>query len=274
MTALSRDDRRLMKDSALVQGALNRMTVTRRPRGKGWSFHRPDGTAITDAATIDRLNALAVPPAYREVRYAANPKAHLQAIGLDAAGRLQYRYHPDWERVREARKAKRLLALAEVQPRLRRRVQRALTGEEPTRGFAAAACIALIMQTSIRAGGLASEETFGHRGATTLLKSNVRCEGGQIALSFRGKGGKDIARDARSAALCRALTVLRAIKGSAPTSPSSTTAARSLPPTGLSRPWARRCAAPRNIRWAVTCSRSCAPCPASISSSIAVRMGR
>jgi DNA topoisomerase-1 len=190
-----------------------RLTITRRKSGKRWTFHRADGTAISDPATIDRLNALAVPPAYADVRYAAKPRAHLQAVGVDAAGRLQYRYHPDWERVREARKEKRLMLLATALPRLRRRIRRELRGEKPTRNLAAAACIALVMETSIRAGGIVSETTFGHRGATTLLKSNVTCDGGVLTLSFKGKGGKQIARGARSAALCRALTVLRSLPG-------------------------------------------------------------
>ncbi|BCW87740.1 hypothetical protein sos41_08700 [Alphaproteobacteria bacterium SO-S41] len=213
MTMTGPDDQRLMKETSLVRGSLGRMQITRRARGKGWSFHQADGSVIRDPATIDRLNGLAVPPAYTDVRYAVSPRAHLQAIGTDAAGRLQYRYHPDWERIREARKARRLVALAAAQPRLRRQLRQALKADAPDRDFAAAACIALVMQTAIRAGGLTSETTFGHRGATTLLKSNVACEGDRLVLSFRGKGGKQIARGTRSAALCRALAALRALPG-------------------------------------------------------------
>lgn len=213
MSAIGPGEQRLMKQTALVRGSLARMKITRQGGVGSWSYHKPDGTLIRDAATLERLNRLAMPPAYTDVKYAANPRAHLQAIGTDAAGRLQYRYHPDWERVREARKARRLVALAAALPRLRRRVQRALKGGEADRDLAAAACIALVMQTAIRAGGLASEATFGHRGATTLLKSNVTCEHGHLMLSFRGKGGKQIARGARSTTLCGALAVLRALPG-------------------------------------------------------------
>lgn len=213
MTMTGPDDQRLMKQTSLVRGSLARMTITRRGRNRAWSYHKADGSMIRDAATLERLNGLAIPPAYTDVRYAVSPRAHLQAIGTDAAGRLQYRYHPDWERIREARKARRLVALAAAQPRLRRQLRQALKAGAPDRDFAAAACIALVMQTAIRAGGLASEATFGHRGATTLLKSNVACEGDHLVLSFRGKGGKQIARGTRSAALCRALAVLRALPG-------------------------------------------------------------
>src|SRR6266480_3584872 len=89
---------------------------TRRRRGKGWSYLHPDGRVIRDRALIDRLTRLAVPPAYEEVLYATDERAHLQAIGRDAAGRLQYRYHPEWEKVREVRKARRLARLADVLP--------------------------------------------------------------------------------------------------------------------------------------------------------------
>ena len=213
MSAIDPGDQKLMKASALVRGSISRMVITRRKKGKGWVFHGEDGTVIREASIIDRLNSLAVPPAYTDVRYAVKPRAHLQAIGTDAAGRLQYRYHPDWEHIREARKARRLLALSDALPRLNRRLRRELSGAEPTRDLAAAACIALVMQTSIRAGGLVSETTFGHRGATTLLKSNVSCDAGEVSLSFRGKGGRKIARGAKSPALCKALSVLRVLPG-------------------------------------------------------------
>ena len=85
-----------------------------------------------------------MPPAYEAVLYAADPAAHLQAVGRDAAGRLQYRYHPDWEKVREQRKARRLARLAEGLPRIRRSVGQHLAGAEPTRELALAAVIELV----------------------------------------------------------------------------------------------------------------------------------
>src|SRR4051812_22493042 len=77
------------------------LTLRREKRGKGFRYLRPDGRVIRDPSTLRRLASLAMPPAYVAVRYAENPKAHLQAVGRDAAGRLQYRYHPEWEKVRE-----------------------------------------------------------------------------------------------------------------------------------------------------------------------------
>lgn len=202
-----------MKSLGLVNLARSALRITRKPVGKGYGFYKADGSRITDPAAIDRLNGLAVPPAYEDVRYAANPRGHLQAIGRDAAGRLQYRYHPEWEKLREQRKAKRLASMAACLPKIRRALARDLAGGEPAKALALACCVELVSHTAIRAGGERYESISGSRGATTLLKSNARCVDGAITLSFRGKGGKQIEKGARSPRLCRALAILRKLPG-------------------------------------------------------------
>ena len=112
------------------------LTIRRLRCGKGFSFVDPGGRRITEASTLARLKSLAVPPAYRDVRYAQKADAHLQAVGRDAAGRLQYRYHADWEKVREQRKARRLTQLVAALPKIRRSVSQRLSASEPTREFA------------------------------------------------------------------------------------------------------------------------------------------
>ena len=98
-----------------------------------------------------------------------DPAAHLQAVGRDAAGRLQYRYHPDWEKVREQRKARRLARLAEVLPRIRRSVGQHLAGSEPTRELALAAVIELVGCSAIRPG----RESYA--AASTARAARRRC---------------------------------------------------------------------------------------------------
>src|SRR5579871_6942805 len=142
----------LAADHGLSLGDQNQLTIRRIKRGKGYSFVRANGTAIRHAGTIRRLNRMAMPPAYRDVRYSPDPNSHLQAVGVDAAGRLQYRYHADWEKVREQRKAHRLAKLVAALPKIRRNVSAILSGEEPTREFALAAVIELIARTAIRPG--------------------------------------------------------------------------------------------------------------------------
>src|SRR3977135_1079611 len=97
----------LASELGLKLGDQNELTIRRIKRGKSYSFVRANGRPIRHAGTIKRLNSMAVPPAYAEVRYAPDPTSHLQAVGRDAAGRLQYRYHSDWEKGREHRKAHR-----------------------------------------------------------------------------------------------------------------------------------------------------------------------
>ena len=152
-----------------------------------------------------RLARLAVPPAYEAVLYADDPAAHLQAVGRDAAGRLQYRYHPDWEKVREQRKARRLARLAESLPRIRRSLGQYLAGAEPSRELALAAVIELVGCSAIRAGRETYLKQRGTRGAATLLKSNVVVDGDRITLRFRGKGGKIVAKEVKCPRLAGAL---------------------------------------------------------------------
>ena len=104
---------------------VDRLTIRRRRQGSGFCYLAPDGRVIRDNRMRQRLQRLAVPPAYEDVLYANDPDAHIQAIGRDAAGRLQYRYHARWQGVREAGKARRLAHLAEAMPRIRRTLAQA-----------------------------------------------------------------------------------------------------------------------------------------------------
>src|SRR6202165_2399715 len=98
----------LAEEHGLKLGDQNELTIRRIKRGKSYSFVRATGRPIRHTGTIKRLHSMAVPPAYADVRYSPDPNSHLQAVGRDAAGRLPYRYHYDWEKVREHRKAHRL----------------------------------------------------------------------------------------------------------------------------------------------------------------------
>lgn len=188
------------------------LTLTRRRAGRGFSYRDADGRPIRDPDVLRRLASLAVPPAYAEVRYAADPCGHLQAIGRDAAGRLQYRYHPDWEKVREWRKARRLAAFARALPKVRRVIGRDLGAGAPTRRFTLAAVVELVALTAIRAGGEAYARN-GTRGAATLLKSNVRLEDGKVILRFRAKGGQPQVREICVPRVVEVVRTLMALPG-------------------------------------------------------------
>jgi DNA topoisomerase-1 len=203
----------LAEELGLKLGDQNELTIRRVRRGKGYSFVRANGTQIRHAGTIRRLHRMAVPPAYREVRYSPDPNSHLQAVGVDAAGRLQYRYHADWEKVREQRKAHRLAKLVAALPKIRRNVSMHLAGEGPTREFALSAVIELIARTAIRPGNESYARLNGTRGATTLLKSNVILEEDSFVLTFKAKGGKAVRKECNAAKLVRAIGILRTVPG-------------------------------------------------------------
>src|SRR3954466_454494 len=142
----------LANELGLKLGDQNELTIRRIKRGKSYSFVRANGKAIRHTGTIKRLHSMAVPPAYAEVRYSPDPNSHLQAVGRDAAGRLQYRYHADWEKVREQRKAHRRARRAGPPPKTPRTASAHLAGDQPAREFALAAVIELIARTAIRPG--------------------------------------------------------------------------------------------------------------------------
>src|SRR5437764_4850633 len=203
----------LAQELGLKLGEQAELTIRRIKRGKNYSFIRANGTAIRHAGTIRRLNRMAVPPAYRDVRYSPDSNSHLQAVGIDAAGRLQYRYHVDWEKVREHRKAHRLAKLVAALPKIRRNVSMHLSGDEPTREFALSAVIELIARTAIRPGNESYARLNGTRGATTLLKSNITLEDDSFVLTFKAKGGKAVRKECDAAKLVRAIGILRTVPG-------------------------------------------------------------
>ncbi len=202
-----------MHGAGLRHVSTSELRLRRRRNGSGFVYLSAGGRPLSDAGIVRRLRRLAVPPAYRDVRYALDPRAHIQAIGRDAAGRLQYRYHPEWEKVRESIKAKRLLALIKSLPCIRRHVARCLAQREPTRDFALAAVIELIGRSAIRAGSESYARLNGTRGAATLLKKNISVAGDRVILKFRGKGGRLVEKDVRSPRLAVACKVLQRLPG-------------------------------------------------------------
>jgi DNA topoisomerase I len=203
----------LAQEHGLKLGDQNELTIRRVKRGKNYSFVRANGSHVRDTRTIRRLHAMAVPPAYVQVRYSPDPNSHLQAVGRDAAGRLQYRYHADWEKVREHRKAHRLAKLVAALPKIRRNVSAQLAGDEPTREFALATVIELIARTAIRPGNESYARLNGTRGATTLHKSNVTLEDDCLVLTFKAKGGKAVRKECAASKLVRAIGILRTVPG-------------------------------------------------------------
>jgi DNA topoisomerase-1 len=198
----------LAREKGLTIVGPDALTVRRQRCGTGFSFRLASGAVVRNREDLSRLKALAVPPAYTEVRF-----AHLQAVGTDAAGRLQYRYHPKWTEVREALKARRLASLARSLPGIERAIAKALHAETVDASFVLAAVVRLVSLTAIRAGGEAYAREHGTRGATTLLKSNVKTIDGAVMLQFKAKGGKPVSKEVRDPRLCAAVEALMMLPG-------------------------------------------------------------
>jgi len=202
-----------IRAAGLVRIEPEDLTIQRHRSGDGFFYTDADGKRVADEEVLERIRSLAIPPAYEDVRIAADPRAHIQALGRDEAGRLQHRYHADWEKVREVRKGSRLARLAEALPRLRATVARDVAARALSREKAIACAVALIDETHIRVGCEAYARQDGGRGAATLLKRNVKLHGSRIELEFRGKGGKQISCGIDSPLLARAMGRLMKMPG-------------------------------------------------------------
>ncbi|MGR0320669.1 DNA topoisomerase IB [Agromyces sp. ZXT2-3] len=167
--------------------------LTRHRSGRGFTYRRADGSHV-DRAERNRIADLAIPPAWTDVWIAEAPDAHILAVGVDAAGRRQYLYHPVWRERQDAEKFERMTALAGVLPGARRGVRRDLALDLLLRERVLAAAFRTLDLGGIRIGSEESLAQARSRGLTTLLVRNARLEGSDaVRLRFRAKGG--IAQD-------------------------------------------------------------------------------
>ncbi len=165
--------------------------ITRQSGANGFLYYRPDGRRITQSDEIKRLNALAIPPAYTDVVISTNPLSHLQAVGTDARGRRQYRYHADWHVERGKAKFDRLVDFADRLPDLRERVEHDLRSHTLNMDKALATVVWMLDNLYIRVGNTAYAEANKSYGLTTLRSRHVRVDGGQLKFRFKGKSGKE-----------------------------------------------------------------------------------
>src|SRR5438876_3361281 len=154
--------------------------ITRQLMGRHWAYFAPDGSRITGRAEIDRLNAVRLPPAYTDAWFCTDPDGHLQATGVDARGRKQYRYHPLFREHQEKAKFEGLREFGEALPRLRRRVERDLANPELTRETVLAAIVRLLDTGQIRIGNEEYAKENKSYGATTLRSRHLLQRGNKL----------------------------------------------------------------------------------------------
>src|ERR687884_1193026 len=197
------DPREAAESAGLVYVSDEEPGIRRRRAGKGFTYKGPDGRAVRDAATLARIRALAIPPAWTNVWICPDPKGHIQATGRDAKGRKQYRYHPRWREVRDAAKYERLAQFAEALPRIRQRTDADLRRQGIPREKVLAAVVRLLEETSIRVGNDEYARQNRSFGLTTFRDRHAVFEGEKLRFEFRGKAGKQHAIELNDRRLAR-----------------------------------------------------------------------
>jgi DNA topoisomerase I len=203
MTPGSRASGRLRRSDCSGPG------IGRRRRGGGFSYVDPEGGPVSDEDTLERIRALAIPPAWREVWVCSDPYGHIQATGFDEAGRKQYLYHERWQLRAAQRKFESMREFAAALPRLRRAVKRDLAREGMPRERALACAVRLLDLGFFRIGGEEYAETNESYGVATVLREHVSIEGEVVSFDFPAKGGRRRVQSIRDAEVRAAVEAMR-----------------------------------------------------------------
>ncbi len=178
--------------------------ILRRRRGRGFSYLRSGGGPVRDRRTLDRIKALAIPPAWTDVWICRSADGHIQAVGTDTAGRRQYRYHDVWRREQDRLKFDRVREMAERLPKFRERVAEHLDQRGLTRERVLAAAARMLDIGFFRVGG----EAYESFGLATLRMEHVTCSAGRVTCSYPAKGGKHREMQIMDADVCKVVTAL------------------------------------------------------------------
>ncbi|WP_433960392.1 DNA topoisomerase IB [Bradyrhizobium guangdongense] len=163
---------------------------TRKRTGTTFSYYDKDGKRITDAAIIRRIKSIGIPPAYESVWICPSANGHIQATGLDARGRKQYRYHAKWRELRDQNKYEHIVQFAAALPALRDRVAADMKLEGLPREKVLATIVSLLEKTLIRVGNAEYAEKNKSYGLTTMRRKHVAVGRGVLRFDFTGKSGK------------------------------------------------------------------------------------
>jgi len=165
--------------------------ITRRRRGRGFEYLDVDGARIEDPGVLQRIKDLVIPPAWEQVWICDDPMGHLQAVGVDAAGRKQYLYHQRWRERRDQQKFDLMIDFARVLPDVRRATDRHLLLGGMPRERALACSVRLLDRGFFRVGGESYAETNDTYGLATILKKHVRLDGREVVFEYVSKGGQE-----------------------------------------------------------------------------------
>lgn len=187
--------------------------IVRRRRGRRFTYTSADGSQVRDEPTLERIRALAIPPAWTQVWIAPAENAHIQAVGRDARGRKQYRYHALWRAARDEQKYDHMLAFARALPALRHRVRCDLRRLPMSRDHVLATLVSLLERTFIRIGNDEYARANRSYGLTTLHHGHVSVKGKDVQFCFRAKSGVTQELTVRDEALARFVRQCKVLPG-------------------------------------------------------------
>ncbi|RYZ30256.1 MAG: DNA topoisomerase IB [Chitinophagaceae bacterium] len=162
--------------------------ITRQKKGTGFAYYLEE-EPVKDEEILERIKKLVIPPAWTNVWICKKDNGHIQATGTDAKGRKQYRYHPQWNVLRNETKFHRLYEFGKILPSIRLKVEEDLSRKELSEEKVLATVISLMERTFIRVGNDDYEKLYGSYGLTTLKDKHVKVEGSTVQFSFKGKKG-------------------------------------------------------------------------------------
>jgi DNA topoisomerase IB len=187
--------------------------IRRRRRGKGFEYLDGEGRRITEPSVLERIQELAIPPAWEEVWICPYPMGHIQATGVDAAGRKQYRYHDKWRERRDAQKFEEMIDFARALPRLRERVAKDLRKRGMPRDKVLAAAMRLLDRGFFRIGSENYAEENDTYGIATMRKRHVKVSGDTVTFDYEAKGGQRRVQAIGDPELARVARTLRERRG-------------------------------------------------------------
>jgi DNA topoisomerase IB len=173
----------------LSRSDLDEPGFSRRRWGRGFRYLSPTGERVTDAETLRRIKSLVIPPAWTDVWICPDASGHIQAVGIDAAGRRQYRYHDTWRQQRDQGKYDHMLEFGRALPRIREAISTRLAGHGLTRDRVLAAALRLVDLGFFRAGGEEYEAQNGTFGLATIRREHVTCGRAELTFEYLAKGG-------------------------------------------------------------------------------------
>ncbi|RYD82380.1 MAG: DNA topoisomerase IB [Sphingobacteriales bacterium] len=188
-SATTLEAKKIARKSGLTYISDSAPGIKRIKKGKSFSYVDADGKPVKDSALLGRIKSLVLPPAWENVWISPFEKSHLQATGIDARGRKQYRYHTQWSKVRSENKFSRMRQFADALPKIRKAVEKDISRRETTREKIIATVIQLMEKGHMRVGNAEYAKEYGSFGLTTLRDKHVEVKGGKLKFAFKGKKG-------------------------------------------------------------------------------------